>query len=469
MNERNGNMEYPSAIACLETLDNPRGRFRRLTGAEIGRDAAGRPDYRLTRSAFVFRLEWRGKRWKAECPLRAGRLTAPGTGFLCRALRETGLPELPVVRRLEREMLVFDENGACSRLDVLLTEVPEGATLAERVRELCGRDDREALENLFRAFVGWCIRRVEAPVYVHRRLDEERIRVAPDGKFRLSGYECLLLPGMKGWETEKGDDHHGRAVLTLWLYGIAAGLIREDTEPERAVGMLSERKAGDLPVPAEELLRWTAAGREALRREGMRLGGVFREMRRACFPGNRASERLETARDGKPYRLCGTCRVDRATVLRVGKYGYAGAEGRIVIPFRYDWAGDFDEGLAAVCWRGEWGVIDRSGCPVLALEHEDVCWHGDNGVILACRNGKWWVFDRTGTVLSEHWYAQIGDFSCGRAWVRRGRKYGYIDRTGRTVIPVKYDDAESFGPEGFAVVRLGDRRFAVGTDGKPVE
>ncbi len=37
------------------------------------------------------------------------------------------------------------------------------------------------------------------------------------------------------------------------------------------------------------------------------------------------------------------------------------------------------------------------------------------------------------------------------AWLMKGNKYGFIDSTGRQVVPCKYDYASSF-QEGYAVV-----------------
>jgi hypothetical protein len=46
----------------------------------------------------------------------------------------------------------------------------------------------------------------------------------------------------------------------------------------------------------------------------------------------------------------------------------------------------------------------------------------------------------------KHWkdtYDEVGDFSEGRARVRR-KKHGFVDTEGNEVIPLKYDDVGSF-------------------------
>lgn len=60
----------------------------------------------------------------------------------------------------------------------------------------------------------------------------------------------------------------------------------------------------------------------------------------------------------------------------------------------------------------------------------------------------------------------IDNFSEGLARVAvQGYGYGYVDRTLRFVIPMKYDDAEDF-VNGKAKVRLGDKWFFIDKDGK---
>ena len=66
------------------------------------------------------------------------------------------------------------------------------------------------------------------------------------------------------------------------------------------------------------------------------------------------------------------------------------------MPARYEAAGNFSEGLAAVKENGKWGYIDGTGATVVAAK-----------------------------------YASAGSFSEGLAAVKSGGKYGYVDRTGK--------------------------------------
>ncbi|HPF56020.1 MAG TPA: WG repeat-containing protein, partial [Clostridiales bacterium] len=90
-----------------------------------------------------------------------------------------------------------------------------------------------------------------------------------------------------------------------------------------------------------------------------------------------------------------------------------------------------------------------------------------DGLAAVCINDKWGYIDKTGKVVVPIKYGfvgssyslydgdQDGDFSCGLAMVRMNGKYGYIDKTGKEVVPLKYDNEYKFC-EGMAAVCLND-------------
>lgn len=120
------------------------------------------------------------------------------------------------------------------------------------------------------------------------------------------------------------------------------------------------------------------------------------------------------------------------------KYGYIDRYGQIAIQFEYDWAQNFRDGLALVGYGGptkyerEYLFIDKNG----------------------------------NTVITSLPYDEIGEFHDGLAFVgvaydfvkddkaHKAYKYGYIDKTGKVVIPIEYDEASNFS-EGLALVGKG--------------
>jgi hypothetical protein len=134
------------------------------------------------------------------------------------------------------------------------------------------------------------------------------------------------------------------------------------------------------------------------------------------------------------------------------KWGFVDLEGRVVIEPRYDSVTPFAEGLAGFevgrteeslgcgfTWArsGPRGFIDRCGTVVIPAEWPDAC---------AFREGRA-VVCTGGTMKPNPLLSGLEVLS--------NRKYGYIDPTGRLVIPGEYDLACSFS-EGLAVVQIGD-------------
>ena len=99
-------------------------------------------------------------------------------------------------------------------------------------------------------------------------------------------------------------------------------------------------------------------------------------------------------------------------------YGFRDKQtGEILIPFRYDYADSFSEGLARVKKSGKYGYIDKTGREVIPLIYDDAYF-----------------------------------FSDGLARVKKSGKWGFIDKTNHEVIPLIYDDAYSFS-DGLACVK----------------
>jgi hypothetical protein len=83
-------------------------------------------------------------------------------------------------------------------------------------------------------------------------------------------------------------------------------------------------------------------------------------------------------------------------------------------------------------------------------------------------NGKWGYIDKTGKEITPLKYDDVEmDFSESLAWVELNGKYGYINKTGKEVIPLKYDWADSFS-ENVACVRLNGKYGCIDNTGKEI-
>ena len=100
-----------------------------------------------------------------------------------------------------------------------------------------------------------------------------------------------------------------------------------------------------------------------------------------------------------------------------------------------------------------WYFIDKTGRDLLfplGLWNEAYSFSGGLAIVRDCTqighkyNNKWGCIDKTGKRVIPCKYDRISPFSEGLACVELNGKYGYIDKTGKEVIPLKYDFAWSF-------------------------
>ena len=174
------------------------------------------------------------------------------------------------------------------------------------------------------------------------------------------------------------------------------------------------------------------------------------------------------------------------------KQGFIDKTGKVVIPCKWRIALEFKEGLASVEESdAEWKYIDKTGKEIIscngiiALPFSDglaSIWHnkgyfscidktgekaflGDWRVInsfsdgLSCAmkkygNDKYGYIDKTGKIIIPFKYNEADPFFDGLACVRNNRgKYGYIDKTGKIIIPFNFNKENIFFSDGLACIQ----------------
>lgn len=165
------------------------------------------------------------------------------------------------------------------------------------------------------------------------------------------------------------------------------------------------------------------------------------------------------------YDAIGTFSLDEnlAVATLNGKSGYIDRQNKVVLPFAYDKACNFSEGLAAVFKDGKWSFIDINGQQKASIsgEHEFVLPLEGGFACVFGKNGKYGVIDKNGQIVVPHKYNSIGTFRDNLAEVFLGTspsdfKMGLIDNTGKEVLPCKYDMIGLFEEHGLAEIRIGE-------------
>lgn len=176
---------------------------------------------------------------------------------------------------------------------------------------------------------------------------------------------------------------------------------------------------------------------------------------------------------------------------RQGKCGYVDKEGNEVVPLVWDYSDGFSQGRAVVAKGDLWGFIDPDGNEVIPCEYESVesftaeqlamvrkdqktgYINTDGEVVIplqydagtsfsdgfaAVWNKKTKKHANIGTdgkILGKKWYNDCYSFSDGMGRVSDGKKYGFIDTSGKQKIKCKYEYAGNFS-EGLCFVQMKD-------------
>jgi len=147
-----------------------------------------------------------------------------------------------------------------------------------------------------------------------------------------------------------------------------------------------------------------------------------------------------------------------------GKCGFVDQDGKVVVPFRFEFVKPFSLGLARVKLGGKWGLIDKTGRMIIEPQFDRVSVFSD-GMAVVVAGTKAGFVSAAGRLVVPPKYEDVTVFSAGLAGVSAGGKWGFIDKRGKMVVEPQYDSAREFS-EGRAAVQLGGKwGFIDGTGG----
>ncbi|MBW4839087.1 MAG: WG repeat-containing protein [Paenibacillaceae bacterium] len=153
---------------------------------------------------------------------------------------------------------------------------------------------------------------------------------------------------------------------------------------------------------------------------------------------------------------------------KTGKWGFVDSNGKVVIPFTYEDVNLFAYGTTEAQKNGLWGIIDPAGKTIVPFKFTEAPVFGDcvkspyrgeyytfrlidhvahtNTVSMFSKPGKKFIVQGADSILSPE---------DGLIRVERNNKFGYVDLSGKAVIPLKYDQLEPFS-EGLALAGIID-------------
>jgi len=163
---------------------------------------------------------------------------------------------------------------------------------------------------------------------------------------------------------------------------------------------------------------------------------------------------------------------DMVAVKLNDKWGFINGKGKLVIPMQFDNASGFSEGYGAVgknilssqgyVERTDWGFIDKTGKLVIPYKYSTPGVFRNGFAIVSNANAGFaslsGVINKKGKEVIPVKYTALADRYDGLFKAATGNvtnyngKYGFLDSTGKAVIPFVYDDAMDFS-EGLAAVK----------------
>lgn len=148
-------------------------------------------------------------------------------------------------------------------------------------------------------------------------------------------------------------------------------------------------------------------------------------------------------------------------VAKDGKRGFVNRfTAEVVIPFKYDAAWSFNEGVAAVCEGDSVYFINHSGKPinnkkfVRTRGYDNYAYHGNYAAIP--ENGKYGLIDRTGEWAILPKYKDIRTGAKNMWYAMNDDRCGVIGTNGQFVMPVEYQAVWIHSDNGITVARAED-------------
>lgn len=156
-----------------------------------------------------------------------------------------------------------------------------------------------------------------------------------------------------------------------------------------------------------------------------------------------------------------------------GKYGYYDKEFKKQFG-EYDYATNFNEGIAAVKKENHWYLMDKKGKQIgdryysdIKKSENNIAFKNERAFVLIDDN--YYMVDKNGKIIGDSQYedAKVFEEKNSYAAVKVGGTWSFVDKNGKKIFDAAYDEAKSFSLEVGAVKKDGHWGF-VDKNGKMV-
>jgi len=151
-------------------------------------------------------------------------------------------------------------------------------------------------------------------------------------------------------------------------------------------------------------------------------------------------------------------------------WGYIDTSGIVVTAPVYDFAKDFVNEVGIVECEGKWGMVNPVGDILIKCNYDGINFleNTDNEILqIFINRQKYGLIDTLGQVTVSLMYDELGDFSNGRLAVKKGDRWGYVNKNGLEIIPCFYKKVRNFN-EGYAAVKKDSKWGMINKNGDVV-
>lgn len=158
------------------------------------------------------------------------------------------------------------------------------------------------------------------------------------------------------------------------------------------------------------------------------LGNAFNDIQRAKAITEKITSYLSFEGGYSPVRNNST-----------NKYGYIDKNGNISIPYKYDDAQNFSEGMASVKLNNKYGYINHEGELVIDTLY-DMAYPFSEEMARVKIKGKFGFIDNQNNVVLPTQYDEATDFNNGFSIIKQNGMYGVISKIEGIIIPCQFDE-----------------------------
>lgn len=160
-----------------------------------------------------------------------------------------------------------------------------------------------------------------------------------------------------------------------------------------------------------------------------------------------------------------------AAVKQNNRWGFIDTAGNLKIDYQFTETENFVDGLCKIKARGNVneelsGVIRKDGTFLLPIEYQEVYIHDQE--ILFSKRGKYGFVNRKTNQIIHLANERLIGFQNELGLFIRNEKYGLLDLTGKTVVEPIYEYIDGMLKGGFYLVTLGGKKGVLDKNGKEV-